>query len=289
MTQIALVTYDKLPDLSPDDQLFRAALERCGVDARATVWDDPAVDWAAFDAIIVRSCWDYYLRYEPFMRWIDQRAREDVVLWNPPALLKWNADKQYLRELEERGIPVVPTRWVERGAATSLADIAASTGWREAVVKPAISASAHSTWRVSLPPSEEDSLRFDREVALRTVLVQPLLEEVARDGELSLVFLGETFSHAVIKRPKPGDFRVQHEHGGSAELVSASDEVIAQAAAALAGAPAPTLYARVDGCIVNDAFVLMELELLEPSLFFSLEPDAANRMASLVSSAIVNN
>lgn len=286
MPRVALATYNKLPELSPDDQLFRGALKERGVEALPAVWDDPAVDWCSFDAIIVRSCWDYHLRHDAFMRWIDARASEDVVVWNPPALLRWNSDKQYLRELEARGVPVVTTQWVEQGAATSLADIAASTGWREVVVKPAISASAHATWRASLPPSHEDAARFEREVVERTVLVQPLIEEVARDGELSLVFLGETFSHAVVKRPRSGDFRVQHEHGGSADLVDVSAEVIAQAANALAAAPAPTLYARVDGCLVNDAFELMELELLEPSLFFMLAPHAAERMASLAISAI---
>jgi len=282
---LALVTYDKLPLLSPDDQLVRAALERRGVRAEPVVWDDPSVEWARFDAIVVRSCWDYHLRYEQFMRWIDARAAEDVVLWNPPSLLHWNSDKRYLRELEERGVAVVPTCWVERGSHATLAEICAIMGWTDLVVKPAVSASAHSTWR-ALPSRQADAERFTREIGQGTVLVQPLVEQVARDGELSLVFLGESFSHAVVKRPKPGDFRVQHEHGGSADLVRVSDEVIEEAARALSAAPASTIYARVDGCLVDGGFVLMELELLEPSLFFSLAPAAAERFAELLSNAI---
>ena len=276
---IALVTCQKLPDLSPDDRVLQAALGREGAVAAGVVWDDRGVDWSAFDVAVVRSTWDYHLRLDDFRQWIDARERDRSHVLNRPIVLRWNSEKTYLAELERAGVPVVPTAWVPKGSSLGLREVSDVSGWREIVVKPIVSASAHGTWRTRVPFAPDSERRFREELHVRSLMVQPLLPQVAEHGELSLMFIGGRFSHAVRKRPRVGDFRVQREHGGSATLVQPGDAIIDAAARALAASPASTLYARVDGCEVDDTFLLMELELLEPSLFFTVAPAAATDFA----------
>jgi glutathione synthase/RimK-type ligase-like ATP-grasp enzyme len=279
---VALVSSVDLPGLTDDDRLFASALRERGALVQPTVWSDPAVDWSSFDAVVVRSCWDYFLRADEFFGWLSLLDARRARVCNPVRTLRWNAEKTYLRDLEARGIPVVPTHWMESGATESLGDIRRRTGWSELVVKPAISGSAHETWRTSPGAEQDDDARLGAMTASGCVLVQPLVDVIASDGEWSIVFIDGEYSHAVLKRPRSGDFRVQIEHGGTFEPASPPDAVIAQASEALRGAPAERdemLYARVDGCYVDDVFLLMELELIEPVLFLGTSPGAANRMA----------
>jgi glutathione synthase/RimK-type ligase-like ATP-grasp enzyme len=278
---IALVTYEALPALSDDDRLLAAALEIRGARAVPVVWNDERVEWRAFDAIVVRSCWDYFLRAADFFSWLARLESLRAVVFNDVRTLRWNAEKTYLRDLEARGVPVVPTHWLESGTDTSLRDIRRRTGWSELVVKPAISGSAHQTWRASPGDEHADDARLGAMTASGGVLVQPLVDVIADEGEWSIVFLDGEYSHAVLKRPRSGDFRVQIEHGGTAEPTDPPVELIAQARAALLAAPAPeTLYARVDGCVVDDDLLLMELELIEPVLFLGTSTGAADRLAN---------
>jgi glutathione synthase/RimK-type ligase-like ATP-grasp enzyme len=284
--KVALVTYRRLPGLSADDQLLAAELDRRGSVAVPVVWDDAGVNWNEFDAIVVRSAWDYHVRLDEFRRWIEDRAAGPTPLFNSARVLQWNAEKTYLREVAERGIPVVPTRWVERGERTRLCDLVGETGWSEIVVKPVVSASAHLTWRATSPVSAADEQRFAEDLSSNGLMVQPLLPEVAREGELSVIFIGGWLSHVVRKRPKTGDFRVQAEHGGTAEREHADELVVDGATRALAAAPEVPLYARVDGCVIDGVFTLMELELLEPSLFFLADGEASALFADALASAV---
>ena len=282
MPRIALATYAAFPELPSDDQIFQRALERRGAAALPVRWDAP-VDWSAFDAVVVRSCWDYHLRHGEFLAWIDRVERDGGVLHNAPSILRWNSDKRYLRDLEKSGVDVVRTRWSdETGTPPTLAGILAEEGWEEVVIKPAISASATDTWRIPAGRAGEWEDRF-REMARRgPALIQPFLPEVSRDGEWSLVFIGGGFSHALLKRPAPGDFRVQAELGGTQHAVAADPALVRAARTVLARAPGSPSYARVDGCLVRGTFRVMELELLEPTLYFTEGPEAAERLADLV-------
>ena len=277
--RIALATQAALPDLYVDDRLLVPALAARGVHASAALWSDPSVDWTTFDAVVIRSCWDYHLRHDDFLAWMVRLERAGVSLWNPPAVIRWNAEKGYLRELGERGVRIVPTQWIERGSTTTLHEVLRDAGWDAAVVKPAISASAHETWRTSSDAAARDEARFRALVSGGRVLVQPFMEAVVAAGEWSLVFLGGEFSHAMLKRAQAGDFRVQFEHGGSASLGDPGTHIVAQARRALHASARDSLYARVDGCVVDGEFVLMELELIEPLLFLGEHPDAADRFA----------
>ena len=279
---IALATARQFADLVPDDRLLVDALAERGVNAAATVWNDASVQWTDFDAVVIRSCWDYHLAHDAFLAWIARLEASGVRVMNPPALVRWNAEKGYLRDLSSGGTVVVPTRWVEKGDVISLEDVLREQQWPEVVVKPAISASAHETWRASTSSALAGEGRFRGMVSRGRVLVQPYLDVIASEGEWSLLFYGGVYSHAALKRPRAGDFRVQVEHGGGSEFREPESHAIDTARLALLAAEhgrARSLYARVDGCISDGRFVLMELELIEPDLYLRANPAAPQRLA----------
>jgi len=278
-TSVALATCAEYPDLCDDDRLLIPALDRLGCRAEPALWDDPARRWADYDAVLPRSTWDYHRRLPEFSSWLDRLEHESVPVWNRMPTLRWNLDKRYLRDLEAAGIPVTPTVWVARGSAVTLRALRRTARSDALVVKPAVSASAFETWRTDRSRGNEDEARFARMVALRDLMVQPFLPVFETDGEISHVFIAGAFSHVVRKRPRPGDFRVQEEHGGTAESVEASADLVRQAARALAAAPETTLYARVDGVVLDGALVVTELALVEPRLYFGWQAGAANRFA----------
>lgn len=282
---VALATGAAWPELAPDDRLLLLALAEHGIAAAPAVWDDPRVAWDDFEAVVVRSCWDYHHRPDRFEDWTRRLEAAGVPVWNPPELLRWNMRKTYLVELAAAGVATVPTRFLEPAAAPELDAVLSAAGWKDAVVKPVVSASAHETWRARQGRAG-DGDRFRRLVARMPVMVQPYLREIEQEGEWSFCFFGGAFSHAVVKRPKPGDFRVQADLGGRSQLAAPPAGLVEQAAAALAAAPAGTLYARVDGCVLGGTLHLMELELLEPGLFLALAPGAPDRFARAVVAAL---
>lgn len=282
---IAIVTYYKAPDLTPDDALLVAPLAERGVRVVPAIWNDDAIDWSAFDAVVIRACWEYYREEDRFFAWLDQLDATGVPVWNSTATVRWNARKTYLQELAERGVRTIPSEHVEQGAATSLADIRARNEWGELVVKPVVSAGAFETWRVPARTTAADERRFAEFIASRDAIVQPFLPEIA-NGEWAFVFIRGELSHALLKRPVAGDFRVQPQYGGVTTREAPSPALVAQAAAMLRSVPegverAP-LYARVDACEVNGELLLMELEIIEPQLFFRSAPDSAARFADAV-------
>jgi glutathione synthase/RimK-type ligase-like ATP-grasp enzyme len=279
---IALVTYEARPEVTDDDRLLADALSARGVAVHAIPWSDPAARWRDFDAVVVRSCWDYFHRASEFHAWLDRVETDGVRMQNESRILRWNAEKTYLRDLGADGIPVSPTRWLDAGSRTSLADLRRDTGWAELVVKPTVSGGAHRTWRSTPETEMADHIRFTETIDAGAVMVQPFVPEIEREGEWSLVFFAGAYSHAVLKRPCAGDFRVQREHGGTLEPAEPAASVIAAAARAVAAIPFGTdapLYARVDGCVVDGSLLLMELEVLEPELFLRCAPGAAGRLA----------
>lgn len=279
---IALVTYDERPDVTDDDRLLADALTARGHSVQAVPWSAPSVPWSSFDAVVVRSCWDYFRRPDTFHAWLDRLETEGARVFNDVGTLRWNAEKTYLRDLEARDVRVIPTQWLERGSISSLHELRRATGWMALVVKPTVSGGAHRTWRALAGEIADDDQRLATMIEDGGVMVQPLVREIEREGEWSLVFIDGRYSHAVLKRPRSGDFRVQREHGGSIEALEPPRPVIEAAERILSKTPAPNeplLYARVDGCVVGRELLLMELELLEPELFLRFAPRSATLMA----------
>jgi glutathione synthase/RimK-type ligase-like ATP-grasp enzyme len=261
--RVALVTWSGLPGLSDGDGLLQAELQRRGIDAAAAVWDDASAGWDRFDAIVLRSTWDYHKRVDDFRAWLESMAA--LPLANPARVVLGNIDKRYLLDLPST-VPTVVTSNAHEAMRTN--------GWTRAVVKPLVSATA---WRTEVVTMDSDEPSHPG-----PYLVQPFMDEVVRDGEWSFVFFGREFSHGVLKRPAAGDFRVQNDFGGSAEVLDPPPGLIAQAAAFLEGIDGPLVYARVDGVVRGGRLLLMELELTEPSLFLELVPGAAARFADAI-------
>jgi glutathione synthase/RimK-type ligase-like ATP-grasp enzyme len=271
---IALATCEQLPDLDPDDRLLRAALG----DAAAPVWDDPAVDWDAFDVVLPRNTWDYIVRRDEFLAWAD---RVGTRLLNPPEVVRWNTDKRYLGELTEAGLPVVPTAVVLPGDPLPAPPL---------VVKPAVGAGSIDAARHS--DHESAAAHVARlEAAGHVVLAQPYIAAVEEVGETALIYLGGTFSHAIRKGALLGDGTAPRDAGGLfvTEQISPREPSAAEREAGerimawVTERFGPLLYARVD-LLPGDEPALLELELTEPSLFLGHAPGAAERLAQLIRS-----
>jgi glutathione synthase/RimK-type ligase-like ATP-grasp enzyme len=275
---IGLVTYSKYPRLTDDDRPLMAELAQRGIRSEPVEWSDAAVRWGGFDALVLRSCWDYHLRPDEFRAWLDTIEREGVALWNPVSVVRWNMHKGYLRDLAAHGVLIPDTEWLRAGDDITLTAVLDMFGWTQAIVKPAISASATDTWRTSDNLAADDA-RLAEQLRRSDVLVQALIPEVARDGEWSLMFIDGEFSHAMLKRPASGDFRVQLEHGGSAVPAQAPQECVVAGAEVLKHVPGRTLFARIDGVLTARGFMLMEAEVIEPVLFFANAPHARGRLA----------
>ncbi|MGH7617511.1 MAG: ATP-grasp domain-containing protein [Gemmatimonadaceae bacterium] len=279
--RVALATYEKAPRLAPDDRGLIPALARLGVEAEPAVWSRER-EWDEFDAVVVRSCWDYHRRAGEFLGWLDRLAAQRIPTWNSPEMIWWNADKRYLFDLAARGVNTVPTIVIENATPDDVVAACAAQDWTRFVVKPAVSASGYETYALSTPVDEASAVLLERATAVGDVLVQPFVEEFGRDGEYSFVFIEGGLSHAAIKRPADGEFRVQAEFGGSATPIDAPSVFAEQAATALAVLPEVPLYARVDGVVLGRTFLLTELELIEPNLFLESVPGATDRLAGAI-------
>lgn len=276
MIDIALVTYQQRPDLSPSDQLLVAPLMERGIHPVPVTWDDPNADWQQFKAVILRSCWDYYRHPEDFRQWITRLRELDIPLYNSAQTVLWNMEKRYLRDLAARGIQTIPTVWVSKGEHHPLSDLLAEHHLQRAVLKPAFGASSYGVRVVSHEDAESHQGIFEELLAASTVMIQPVVEEI-REGELSLVFFLHGFSYAIRKMPGSDSIFVNAAYGGTRHSVEVSPRIIQTAEAVLDTALRLTgnirfLYARVDGVLVGGEFVLMELELIEPGLMLDVAP-----------------
>src|SRR5262245_57299199 len=273
--RIALATYERAPDLAPDDQALFSEIARLGMSANAAVWSDAAVEWASFHAVIVRSCWDYHLTIGEFRAWLDRLESSGALVPNSPPLIQWNAVKRYLLDLARRCVTTVPTMVVSSNRGDDVRHVAEAEGWARVVVKPAISASGYETYAIAAPFDDASRALIARVTSTGDALVQPFVPEISRDGEYSFTFIDGVFSHATIKRTARHEFRVQTEHGGSVSPVTPPVALVEQAAHTIEVLPETPLYARVDGIARGNAFLLMELELIEPNLFLEHGAGAA--------------
>jgi glutathione synthase/RimK-type ligase-like ATP-grasp enzyme len=258
-----------------------AALAAGGAEVAAVPWTDVG-DVRAYELVLPLVAWGYHLQYDRWLALLDRIEASGAPMINPAPVLRWNSDKAYLAELADKGVPTVPTLAVEACSDADLEEARRHFGTDLLVIKPPVSASAMGAHR--LGPRDD----LPEESRRRPMIIQPLIEEISRTGEFSLMLFGGEYSHAVVKRPRKGDFRVQEYHGGVTLPCAAPPAgAVELAAAALAAAPAEPAYARVD-IVADDEGVLriMELELIEPSLFLDHAPDRGSAfMRSILSAA----
>jgi glutathione synthase/RimK-type ligase-like ATP-grasp enzyme len=281
--RVALAACAGLPDYETDTERLVPALAERGIDAETVLWTDPGVDWSAYDAVLAWKVWDYFHRAGAFDDWV---VRVDGLtrLWNPAPVLRWNAHKRYLAELGARGVPVLETVELRRGTPVDLAAELADRGWHDAILKPAVAGASLGLVRVrGQAEARAAQTTLDRDIATADLMLQPFLPTIAQ-GELSLLYLGGAPSHAVLKRPRSGEIRVQPQFGGSVEPVAEPPaDAVELAERVLAEVDADLLYARVD--LVRDgdgALRLIELEVIEPFLFLESSAAAAGRLADAV-------
>lgn len=292
------MTCAELPELDDEDRPLLELLRARGAQAEAVVWNDPDVDWSGYDLSVIRSTWDYTEHHEQFLAWAASVPR----LVNPPNVIRWNSDKHYLQQLAQHGLEVVDTLWLEPDREYDKRALHNRFPAREDfVIKPAISAGSKDSGRYTA--TDADSRRYAIEHAERllgegrSVMVQRYIPEVDSKGEAALIFLHGTFSHAVHKDAMlvsgdgsdvDGLYRTEEmsPYRASDVEIAAAQRTLAFARARIPGrspASRPLLYARVDLVTPSSGQpVLMELELVEPSLFYSLAPGSLERFADAV-------
>ena len=284
---IIFATYPAQPTLSEDDELFARALERRGARVRGMPWDDKAFDWSSGDIVVIRSTWDYHHRLAEYLSWVE-RVSTTTTLHNDARVVKWNSHKTYLGDLARLGVPVIHTVFATAGAALDVEAVARTHGWHDVVVKPAVSNNAHETRRFAPGARREAQTHLDRLLPVRDVMIQPHLAALAEQGELSLLFARGGFTHAVRRRSALVDGHVMPK-SAAAEASAAAHRYAERALAAaqeLTGvSPNDFLYARVDLAPSGADFLLLELELIEPSLFLLHAPAAAERFAEALLSS----
>jgi glutathione synthase/RimK-type ligase-like ATP-grasp enzyme len=279
MIDITLVTCRAHPRLPEDDQFLQASLERRGIRHRVAIWDDPDVDWSESSVTLLRAAWDSHLNPPSFIAWLNRLGSQSHLL-NTPSLVQWNFDKQYLVELREKGTNVVPTAILTSASEMAISQALQQIPAAEIVVKPRFGGDAYGVTR--LPPEPEAiAAHFKRFGANGGLLIQPFIPGVELERERSLVFIGGRFSHALYRNPfgsGPTRQTPDNVHTPTAEELRYCSELL--------GSLPRLTYARVDLLPFYGRPALMELEIIDPSLFFKAQPSAADLLAAEVQAAI---
>ncbi|MBO9674088.1 MAG: hypothetical protein J7577_11630 [Sphingobacteriaceae bacterium] len=279
---IALITYldkgayDTTTAESEDDKLLYFLKEK-GLKIEKVIWNDPSITWEDYSLAILKSPWDYFDLIEDFYKWLDHLEQKKVKLINPIEVVRWNSNKQYLQEIETAGLKITPSFFIQNKECVNLNHFFGKFNTGKLIVKPCVSGGAKNTFKVTIDNVEEVNQKLNQLIQEEDFIVQPFLPEILENGEWSFIFFNGIYSHSLIKKAKPGDFRVQPAHGGSVYPQKPDNEQIATAQQYVDLFAKNCLYARVDGTFVNGDFLLMELELIEPFLFLNTEPQNYER------------
>ena len=280
MPRCAFLTLEDPTGFVIDDELAYAPLAALGWRVEAIPWSHKA-DWEIYDAVVIRSTWDYIKNPEAFLDALGEIERSGTTLFNSLELVRWNLHKTYLRDLAAHGVPIVPTIWRERLLPNELPQLLAEVGTAEVVLKPVVGLNAQGAFRLDAQTARSRAEEVGAYYAERAFMAQPFLSAITTEGEYSLFYFNGEYSHAISKVPKATDFRVQEEHGGVITAVAADDTLRAAGDAALRALGTVPLYARADFVRANNGsgYWLMELELIEPALYFRTDPGAAKCFA----------
>jgi len=268
-----------------EERLVREALEESGLRVSRINWDHAGFDWSGTKYILFRSTWDYFERFREFWDWL-QTVRYQTAMINPYRTILWNLDKRYLGDLANQGVHIPPTRFIEKGDSRSLEQIIGETGWKEVILKPVVSGAARHTYRFSPGQVPAHEPVFRELIRQEAMLIQEFQHQVLTRGEVALMVFGGKFTHAILKKAKEGDFRVQDDFGGTVTLYEPTPGEIQFAEQVVSLCNPVPLYARVDAIWDNqNRLAVSELELIEPELWFRFNPVAAKHLAA----AIVNH
>lgn len=285
MRRIAFLTLAERGDFVIDDDLAIAPLAERGFAVETIPWNAPDVDWSRYALVVVRSTWDYQHHAFDFVDTLEE-IESVTRLCNSAAIARWNMRKTYLRELAARGVPTVPTIWRDGLARGGLLTLFDELGSEEAVIKPVMSGNAEGAWRLDRRRARELAGVIEAYFHGRPLMMQAFERAILTEGEFSLMYFGGTFSHAILKVPKAGDFRVQEEHGSDVRAVTPEPALRATGDTAMACVGERLLYGRADLVRHGDEFRVMELELVEPALYLRMEPGAPARFADAIAALL---
>jgi glutathione synthase/RimK-type ligase-like ATP-grasp enzyme len=280
MDRIAFLTMDNMEGFFAYDHLAIEPMARRGWQVEEIPWRRP-VDWNDYRMVVIRSPWDYQQDWEAFLHVLEQIDQSTASLQNSLQTVRWNIHKSYLRELEQRGVPIVPTVWADHLTPERLEQLFRQFNLPHIVVKPTVGANADDTFWVSSQDANANRDRALSTFAHRELMAQPFVDSIVSIGEYSLFYFAGEYSHAILKTPKADDFRVQEEHGGVIRAIEPDEELVQAATRVMRALNEEPLYARVDLVRLPDGtLALIELELIEPSLYLSYDPDAPERFAA---------
>ena len=265
-----------------EEQLIKESLESNGLKVDVTYWSNKSYDWTSTKSAVFRTVWDYFVNFEKFYSWLN-KIKDQTKLINSYELVNWNINKKYLLDLESNGINIVPTRLIKKGSTETLKSICSIENYGDIVIKPAISAAAYQTYKITSNEVNNYEDLFSDLTQEKDMLVQPFFEQITSLGEASLMIFDGNFSHAILKRAREGDFRVQDDFGGTVECYIPTEKEISFALDVISACKTKPSYGRVD--IVWDKskeVYLSELELFEPELWFRENSKSAGMLAEAV-------
>lgn len=268
-----------MSELECYDHLVIPHLEQLDWQVETLDWHDLSIDWNDYDYVIVRSTWDYQEHQQKFVQVLQNIDNSNATLLNPLDVMKWNISKTYLKELEQQGIDIIPTVWCDNFDLTKVTSVFEQFGCSEIIIKPCISAGSFHTYRLTPQALAEQAGQLAKVFDNIDFMVQPFIENILSAGEFSLFYFNGDLSHTIVKQPQQGDFRVQEEFGGDIRLVEAPDALRQVAETLLTKIQDTLLYVRIDMVQHEGKYLLMELELIEPSLYFNLDEGSAKRFA----------
>lgn len=262
-----------------EDFLVQEALNKLGLKTLRLAWDDTTFDWSSTTAVLFRTTWDYFDRFGEFSIWLENISKV-TTLFNSEALIRWNIDKHYLTYLKIRGVHIAETYFIEKGYSSTLKDLHKNLGWNETVLKPCISGAARHTYKLNNNNIADYESLFSELISQESFMLQPFQHHIVTEGEISMMVFNGQFTHAILKKAKAGDFRVQDDFGGTVHNYSPTKEEIIFAENTVKSCPELPIYARVDIFTDNNGkTALSELELIEPELWFRHFPEAAKVLA----------
>lgn len=283
MASIAFLTMDSLDGFVSYDGLVRDILRERSFRVDEISWRAADAHWDQYDLVVIRSPWDYQQACDEFLGVLARIEASTARLENSLDIVRWNIQKTYLRQLEESGVTIVPTHWVENPSMSQLQQLFEQLGSDDIVIKPVVGANADDAFWLKPDSSVEIFRAAEHTFRNRLMLAQPFVKSVTTSGEISLIFFAGEYSHSVLKTPKPGDFRVQEEHGGQIQSFEPDREIIEFAIRTLRNVPGDTLFARVDVVLLsNNQPALMEVELIEPSLYLTYNRQSPKRFADVI-------
>ena len=273
---------DDLSNFECYDNLIINPLREFGWDCDFVSWESRNIDWDQYKSVIIRSTWNYQEKFENFIKVLSEIDTSSAFLYNSIDIVKWNINKQYLNDLEEKKIEIVPSMFYMNFNSKEIYELFSSFNSKKLIIKPCISANADSTYILDQNSFNDiiDTLKvFFKK---REFIIQPFIENIKFEGEYSLIFFGNKLSHALLKTPRNGDFRVQEEHGGILKpIINPEIDLIKFGERVIENLPEPCLYSRVDIVKHNNKFLLMEVELIEPSLYFNMDSKSSSRFAKV--------